>query len=201
MSIRVKFDDRQLKKWLLKTKGLPKLQSQAVNEAARTVRTNTARKIRDETSVKAAAVKARFGSKGGGLVITRKASANSLFAEIKGSKFTTPLNKQFFSVSSRKATKNKPPRATVKLKGRRVVFRNSQLSSSGSIRARGIYSGNFRFNDSKYQDGPLTGLRTFSIRSQLTKTYVTNDLTNVSFKAYEKAFIRAARRKGLLTSG
>jgi len=52
MSIRVKFDDRQLKKWLLKTKGLPKLQSQAVNEAARTVRTNTARKIRDETSVK-----------------------------------------------------------------------------------------------------------------------------------------------------
>lgn len=197
----VKLDTKGLDKYLKQLKGLPKLQSQALNEAARTVRTDTGRKIRQHTSAKAALVKKQFQSTGGGLVITKKASPTSLSTEIKGSKLTTEMSHKFFSVTQRKGTKKKPPRATIKLMGKRQVMRNSLLSGSKKIRARGRYSGDFMFEDDPFKPAPWVFLRTFSVRSQMNQSYITKSLDKVAFAAYEKALIRALKRKGLIKAG
>jgi len=172
----VKFDTKKLDKYLKGLKGLPKLQAQALNEGTKTVRTDTARKIKAKTNAKARVVRNKLNSSGGGgLVIAKKASKNSLFTNIIGSSFTTDMSKKNFSVSTRKATKKKPARASIKLNGKRHVFRNSGVTRSGRIRARGLYSGGqFKFNDNESEQGiPLTPLKTFSVSSQLGQKYIT----------------------------
>jgi len=195
----VTFDTRSLDRYIRDLQGLPQLQAQALNEATRTVRTDTGRKIRENTSAKAALVRNRLASAGGGgLVISKRASRNSLFTVITGSKLTTEMNKQYFSITARRGSSRRPPSATIKLKGRRVVFPRAQVTSSGKLRARGLYTGsNFKFIDDAAQRAPLVRLRTFSVRSQLDQAYITNTLDAVSFTAYRTAFIRAGRRKGL----
>jgi len=200
MSLKVKFDDRELLKWLndQQRRQLPALESRALNKITGTVRTNTARKIVDKTGIKnRAGVGPKMGNDGGGLVFKRKSTPASLYTVIEGSRKPTPMSKKFFSVGQKKATKRKASSTSIKLKGRRVVFRNSQLSTSDNIRARGRYSGGrFRFDDSP--TGALVRLRTFSIRSQLSENYITEKLNAVAFAAFDKELKRLLKMKGFI---
>ncbi len=194
-----RIDTRSVDKWLTEQqrRQLPRLEAQALNEATRSVRTDTARKIRAEMSIKARGVSPKFNPDGGGLVFTRKASPNSLFTIIQGNRQTTPLSKTFFNVGQRRATTRKASSTSVKLKGRRVVFKNSILGTNNNIRSRGRYAGSqFKFDDAA--TGPVVRLRTFSIRSQLGEQYITVPLNNVAFAAFDKSFKRLAKRKGFI---
>ena len=200
-TIKATFDTRKLDRYLtdLQKKKLPRIESQALNRTTTTVRTDTARKIRAEKSIKAKGVSPRFNSEGGGLVITKRARPNSLFAQISGNRNTTPMSKTFFSVGERKGSARKPPSVSVRMSGRRFVINNAQLNQAMQIRARGKYSGNsFKFVDDFEQDAPLVRLKTFSIRSQLSENYITKPLDSFAFATFDKEFKRLLKRNSII---
>ena len=197
----VKLDDKQLTKYVQELKGLPRLQVSALNEATKKIRTDIGRKVTDKTDAKTRLVKKQFArASGGGLVITQKASQATPTAVITGSKLSTEMNKKYFSISERKATKKRRSSATIKLMGKRHVIRNSRLTPSGKIVARGYYNGDFDFHDKpdsvSKRHVPWRRLRTFSVASQLRKPYITVPLDAVVAREYKKAFARAVKRKG-----
>jgi hypothetical protein len=176
---------------------LPRIESQALNKIAGTVRTKVAKDIREETSIRPQGVGRKFLKGGGGLVVTNKANPNNLRAIIRGNTRPTPLSKQFFNIGQRRASKRKASSTSVRLRGRRVVFKNSVLGTNNNIRARGRYTGaQFKFDDAA--TGPVVRLRTFSIRSQLEENYITSGLNEFAFKAFDKELKRLLKRKGFL---
>jgi hypothetical protein len=199
--IKATIDTRQLDKYLtdLQRRKLPTIEAQALNKTIATVRTDTARKIKADKSLRnLKAVGKRFiGS--GGLVVTKKASKQSLFAQISGNRNTLPLSKDYFTVSERKGSARKDPSVSVRLAGRKFTIRNAELNKALQVRARGKYSGNsFKFVNGFKEDAPLVRLKTFSVRSQLVQPYIDKPLQGFAFRAFDKELRRLLKRNGIL---
>ncbi len=177
---------------------IPSVSSQALNEAARGVRTDVAIGIRNETSIKASAVGTRFTSKGG-LVVTKKARPNTLIAEITGSRNTSPFSQ--FKTGFKRRTSSREQMVTVTINRKKKIIKRAFKVSGGNVKASGRYqkdfvpSGGGRNALGRFVREPTITLKTLSIGSQINKRYVDQIADNQFGVRFNKSFNRIFRNR------